>query len=224
MDGSFTWEVCLATGTQARYGVKRHPMATVCMVEAEGETEYVQVPSALGRYLARMKKKGEACPTSKGEVLSLIKSVEGTVAWQQLVRMLERRDFSTADVSNKLKQQGFKSSVVREVVRRAEDCGFISNARFADSFVRGKLLCGWGMIRMEHELRKHGVDVKTLEGWPYDYMDPNNERARAIEVASRKAVRDPNRYAKMVRFLMGRGFSYGVATDAATTVLGERGE
>lgn len=174
---------------------------------------------ALGRELARLKKQNEANPRTRQEVLALIDSVEAKVAWQQLVRMIESRDRTANDVAEKLKQQGFGAHVAHEVVQRAEDSGLISNKRFASAFVRSKISAGWGIQRIEQELKRRGVDVSSLEGWPYEYLDPDDERARATRIASKKVVKEPNRYAKMVRFLLGRGFSYGIATSVADDVV-----
>ena len=66
------------------------------------------------------------------------------------------------------------------------------------------------------------MDTERLPGWPYDYADPDDEFERAMGIASRKRVREPNAYAKLVRFLMGRGFSTDVSMRAAKqTLMGE---
>lgn len=217
MGEGFAWDVEQAPrGTQA-YGSAR-PSATLHL-EGESGTEFLRIPACVAREVARRKKSGEFCPQSRSELLSHIEGLCERVAMERVSALIARRDYPKADVVARLRRDGFGDALARSTAQRAEEVGLVSDARFADAFIRGKLGAGWGLERIARELSRKGIDVDSMAGWPHEYADPYDEWQRAVEAASRKTVREPNAYAKMVRFLMGRGFSYGVAKGAAQEVL-----
>lgn len=175
----------------------------------------MSVPALVARSLARKRKAGDAKPQSERELMELINATKETAARERVCKLVERRDYSSKELYDRLVQDGFERSLARTAVDHGIRIGLVSDERFAGAYVRGKVSAGWGMDRIVRELARRGIDAKSLEGWPYEYLDPDEEFERALEVALRKHVRQPNAYAKMVRFLMGRGFSYRVATDVA---------
>lgn len=213
-----SWDVITPSG-QAGFSAQK-PRGSVCIKESHAGTEYVSVPASVARTLERARRKG-AEAHSRAEVLDLIDKTTRSVARERVVRLLERRDYATKEVRERLEREGFDKHVAREVCERAVRIGLINDKRFAEFFVRAKVASGWGMERIVRELGMRGIDAHELEGWPYEYLDPDEELVRAIDIASRKRVKEPNAYAKLVRFLVGRGFAYGVATSAARRVLAE---
>lgn len=171
--------------------------------------------------MERSKRAGEYAHCNETTFRDRLGDVTERVAHEVVCRMLQRRDYSSQEVLNKLNEYGFPKEVATSTVERAVHGGLISNERFMDAFVRGKIAAGWGMERIERELCRRGVDVSQYSGWPYEYLDPEDELSRATDIAAHKRVREPNAFAKLVRFLMGRGFGYAVSVDAARKVLGQ---
>ena len=97
----------------------------------------------------------------------------------------------------------------------------IDDMRFADVYIRTKVSAGWGSRRIERELSQKGIEASDVPGWPYEYFDMDDERERAYQLASRRRLSGKNDYAKIVRFLVARGFGMGDAKDAAARVLRE---
>lgn len=217
-EGTFSWEVYQAEGRRAYPGAPR-PTASIHVTDADGNSEFIDIPASVGRRLASMKKQGQVSVNSKGALCQVLNQCTEVVAWEQLVKLFDRRDYSDAECVQKLRLAGFKRDAANAAVAKGVDCGLISNVRYADAFIRSKVNVGWGIKRIERELSKRGIQTSELVGWPYDYIDPDDEFERAMDVASRKTVRDPNKYAKLVRFLVGRGFSYDVAGRAARVRL-----
>lgn len=217
MRNEVSWYV-LMPQKGAGFGAPR-PMGSVC-IEAEGkDNEYIRIPAAVARVLERTKKAGLNNVVTAEDVRDLIKNTSERVAWDVVCRMLERRDYSSKEVLDKLNRDGFARPLAQKTVERGVESGLISDERFMDAYVRGKLSSGWGKERIERELYRRGIDVKSIDGWPYEYLDPDDEYDRALEIASRKRVKEPNAFAKLVRFLINRGFSYNVSADAARKVL-----
>lgn len=183
--------------------------------------EVFTIPAAVARALAADKKSGKLAPSSRAELLWSLRETSSKQAMRRVASLVDRRDYSRKELTDKLLRDGYRDEVVQATVGRAVESGMVDDRRFADVFVRTKVSAGWGLRRVVDELRRRGIDVDDLPGWPYDYVDPDDEAARAREVAARHHVTGKNRFQKLVRFLVGRGFSTGVAYDAARSVLEE---
>ena len=216
-DEGLLWEVIQPSGRAGMGSAK--PQGCVRIKASDGSREYINIPASASRLLARRKKAGEVSCSSRGELMCVINDTLHRAAKERVAQLIMRRDYAEKEMFQRLVADGFSSQDANEAIEYAASIGLVSNKRFADAFVRGKVSAGWGIERIVRELSRRGIDVNDLDGWPYDYLDPDEERERAWDAASRKHVREPNAYAKLVRFLVGRGFSYGVSTSVAKDIL-----
>ena len=189
---------------------------------ADGSNEQINVPVAVGRIIASKQKADEIHPGSRAELLYVIGETSISCARARIERLIDRREYSSSEVRSKLRMDGYSSRVVDDCVARACRVGLISDVRYADSFIRSKIYAGWGMQRIERELKARGIDIGEVPGWPYEYLDPEDELRRAMELASTRCVSGPRAYVKLVRYLCTRGFSTSVASRAAGQVLASR--
>lgn len=217
---SFSWEIDPPT-RKATLGAARPKGVLRISSEAGGE-EHIAIPASLARRLASRRKAGKLNPASRAELLYETGTLARVVAWDRLTDLLNRRDYSSQETFDKLRRDGFSAGVARECVDRAVSSGLINDNRFADVFVRSKVAAGWGERRIESELSRRGVDASGLPGWPYEYLDPDDEHARALEVARGKSVHGKNKVQKLARFLAGRGYAPGLSLQVAREVLAER--
>ena len=130
-----------------------------------------------------------------------------------------RRDYSARELSERLRRDGYASSVVEEIVSRACEVGIVDDARYGAAFARSKVLAGWGSVKIERELARRGVATSDIPGWPEEFLSPDDERERARSLASRRRLTGRNDYAKIVRFLCGRGFALDLASSVARETL-----
>ena len=180
--------------------------------------ETISVPNKVARLLMTK----DTAVERRSDALALIESCSEEAAQARLVELQASRDHSSRDLKDRLIRDGYDAELAYRVVDTAANTKVVSDRRFAEAFVHQKIQAGWGLTRIEHELRRHGVDAsRTLIGWPEDYTDADDEYERALEAASRKHVREPNAYAKLVRFLCGRGFAQNVSMRAAKEALAE---
>ena len=73
------------------------------------------------------------------------------------IRLLTRREHSTDELRRKLKRRGYGAETIDEVVTRLRSSELVSDARFAESFVRVRSERGQGPLRIRAELRERGV-------------------------------------------------------------------
>ena len=119
---------------------------------------------------------------------------------------LARREYSQAELQQKLVQKGFPAAVVRAVIADLRDRGLQSDARFAEVFTRSRLAKGYGAQRIRQELRQRGiVESDTADLTPTDWDDQiSRVHARKFgetlpESLPAMGVRE--------RYLLRRGFS-----------------
>lgn len=199
----------------------KKPQATL-VLETEDGDERISLPSQVARKMASNRKAGEFEPQTREGLLAGLDDATVYCARMRIERLMNRREYASAEVRDKLREDGYRADVIDSCIRRAIEVGLVSDDRFADSFIRSKVFAGWGMTRIERELKRRGIDTEDVSGWPYEYLDPEDELGRAVEIASHRRVSGKNQYEKLVRHLVSRGFTPGVSYRAARQVLDEQ--
>ncbi|HJA29312.1 MAG TPA: RecX family transcriptional regulator [Candidatus Olsenella pullicola] len=179
------------------------------------------MPAAVGRRLLSIQEDGARRPSSRAELLHLLRECSLSCGRNRVESLLGRRDYSSAELSEKLRTDGYPTSVVEELVERAVSCGLVDDARFGASFARSKVASGWGRLKIERELERRGISPDAIDGWPEEYVSSDAERERALSLARRRRLTGKNDYEKTVRFLCGRGFSLSLSAEVARDVLSE---
>jgi regulatory protein len=133
------------------------------------------------------------------------------------LRCLAMREHSRTEMARKLGPLGTEDEVNTELDRLVE-LGLLSDARFADAFVRAKAR-RFGASRLRVELARRGVSAELI-GEAIEEGCGDSELERARDVYRRKFATPPEdarEWARQARFLQGRGFS----TDIIRRVLRE---
>lgn len=212
---AFSWEVELPERGRARAGAA--PRARLRVTSETHGDETIPLPVAVGRRLASG---GEGtAPTCRAELLHQVGSLSRACAHARMEDLVGRRDYARAELAERLARDGYRRDVVDEVVARACEVGIVDDARYGAAFARSKALAGWGRVKVERELARRGVEAADVPGWPEEFFPADEERDRALALASRRRLTGKNDYQKLVRFLCGRGFPLGVATSVAREVL-----
>jgi regulatory protein len=144
---------------------------------------------------------------------------EVDVARDAAVRLLARREHSTDELRRKLKRRGYAGPTIDHVVTSLRDSESVSDARFAESFVRVRAERGQGPLRIRADLRERGVTdtlvdevlTTTAEFWLTRANLARTKRFGDVPPGTRD---DWNRQA---RFLAQRGFP----ADLIYRALGE---
>ncbi len=220
----FAWEVKLpGKGTNSSsWGAK--PRATLVIWPDTTDEEQLAIPVQVARTLARKKKTGEIEPKSRAELLYLLDDASMSAARLRIERLINRREYSSEDIRTKLRQDGFTQKTVNSCVERACEVGLISDERYASAYIRSKILCGWGIRRIERELAHKGIEIDSIDGWPEEYFDSQDELSRAMDVVRSRRVEGRHAYECLVRHLCGKGYPTGIAMQAVRKVLEERSD
>ena len=210
----FTWTVSYPE-RGAALGYKK-PLATISLPDHEP----VHVPTPVGRALEAQ----EAAPQCAAELFFDIRQRSEACAWNRLVDMVSRREHSSKEIEDKLRREGYSQAAASSAVAKGRELRLVSDARFAESFIRMKLACGWGPVRLERELARRGIVLEEVAGWPEEFLDTDDVSDRAAQLLATKRIPEKNAYPKLVRFLASRGYPLSVCKDAVSRRLSAEGE
>lgn len=188
-----------------------------------GESETITIPKAVGIRLKRLETEDKSFD-SRAELLYNLKEISYKCAHERMERLVNFREYSSKELTQKLLDDGYPPTLVSEIIGRAQEVGVISDTRFAESFIRSKLASGWGKQRICRELEHRGVSAEAIERFNELFPTPEVEVERAYELASRRRLTGSNDYQKIVRHLLSRGFSLSVATVVAHRIIDEANE
>ena len=126
---------------------------------------------------------------------------------QRALRCLALREHSRAELARKLAGLGSAEDIDAELDRLVE-LGLLSDARFAEAFVRSRG-ARFGLGRLRGELARRGVEPELIRA-SLGAGCAESEIDRAREIQRRKfaaAPADAREWVRQARFLQGRGFS-----------------
>lgn len=116
---------------------------------------------------------------------------------QTLDGMLQRREYSVAEIRLKLLGAGYIPASVNAIITDYVDKGFISNERYVEEKVRSLMRRGYGPAYVAQVLAQKQVSINLKD---LDWKE-------AYQVAKRKA--GAREGLKLKQYLYRRGFTYG---------------
>jgi len=130
---------------------------------------------------------------------------------QRAVALLARREFGRAEIADRLAATGATSDEIEPLLDELAAAGLLSDARYATSLVNRKQ--GYSKRAIAHALREKGVGAVEA-GNALAGLDAATDLATARALWQRRfgsPPADERERLRQLRFLVARGFSYGVA-------------
>ena len=168
----------------------------------------------------------KSLPDAGGSISSpLLAEIKAAAERKQVARrifsLLDRRLQPTHRISERLQEDGFSAEVVEAVLDQMSTQGVYSDWHYARAWCRD-CLGGRAVGRryLVSKLREKRVSTTIAQEVAAELLDPVEEAERAERAAVKRWQRisgpaDYKAVAKIVRFLMGRGFDAGVANRVA---------
>lgn len=130
--------------------------------------------------------------------------------------MLARREHSRSELREKLSSKADgDQSLLERVLDELAEAGWQSDERFAESYFRSRVAQGKGPLRIRQDMKIKGLDANLIESLVD--CDSSFWREQAQSVLDRKyqnsRVSDAKEKAKRLRFILSRGFPYGLVSD-----------
>ncbi len=109
--------------------------------------------------------------------------------------------------------------MLEAVLNSLQDAGYQSDERFAEVFTRSRLSSGYGAMRVRQELRQKGIASELVE--QALEVEEADGYTQALDACRRRfgetLPNNPKEYARRMRFLVNRGFSFDEAKKAINT-------
>ncbi len=171
---------------------------------------------------------GERIPASL--VIRLREGAERKQIAGRLFKLLDRRLYSVAALRVKLTKDGFARTSVDTVLESFAAQGLHSDRQFAAAYCRDTLRRRpVGRRYLWAKLRDQSVQAEAIESVLQDLMPAEREADLALLAARSRWAResevgDPRSEARVMRFLMSRGFGASLARRAARTATPDPGD
>lgn len=137
------------------------------------------------------------------------------------LRHLSYRGRSVQEVQTKLAKQGFDNTVIKKVVDRFTDLGYLNDRNFARQWARNLAVNRlWGDRKIEISLIERGISRDLIKEAIAGAREEKDERRAIEELVEKRLRREPEcevfSYAGKVKFarsLAGRGFPLELIMD-----------
>lgn len=136
-------------------------------------------------------------------------------AFLQLAALCAQAEHCEQEMRDKLKHWGFDESVQNRTIERLVRERYIDNERYARAFVKDKIRYNkWGRRKVQQALWLKRID-KDIQQRVLDEIDDNEYLSvlRPLLKQKRKTVKAESDYElnwKLVRFALGRGFTFDI--------------
>lgn len=132
--------------------------------------------------------------------------------FQWALRALGRKSFSSKEIEARLLARTDDSSEAADVLRRLQDCGYLDDRKFIETFAAARLRRGiYGRSRLQRELSARGLPVGLIDEVLEEMVSPEDELAHLSRSLERKLKTwadpvDEKKLARLYNYLLGQGF------------------
>ena len=135
-----------------------------------------------------------------------------TKVLDNLRRQCSRREYCTSDILKKAEKalDGDKDAA-EKVLQNLVKEKYVDNLRYASAYAREKsAISGWGEVKIRYMLSAKGIerDVISQALEDVDVQRAGNRLVKLLENKYRTLREDPQCKLKLLRFALGRGYSY----------------
>lgn len=137
--------------------------------------------------------------------------------------LCSRREYCVEDIRQKaLKALDGDAALAAEVVETLVKEKYVDDLRYASAFARDKSsIQGWGEVKIRYMLSAKKVSRKVID---QALSEIDTERAssklqKLLETKYRSLREDPQCRLKLLRFALGRGYSYDEVNDLVNQLL-----
>ena len=139
--------------------------------------------------------------------------------------LLDKRDYSRAELIRKLTEKGYEDTAAEAAVDRLVELGFVDDARYAPIVARHYAAKGYGARRVQQELQRRGIPKElwdaALEEMPAqdDTVDQLlRSRLRGADPGDRMALK------RATDALLRRGYGWDDISAAVERLRAEKEE
>ena len=143
-------------------------------------------------------------------------------AKRKALALLDRRDYSRAELLRKLAEKDFEPAAAEQAVDRLVELGFVDDARYAPIVVRHYAAKGYGAQRVRGELQRRGIPKELWDAALAEMPAQDETVDRVLRTRLRGA--DPDDRAALKRAadaLLRRGYGWDEINAAVERLRAE---
>lgn len=142
-----------------------------------------------------------------------------------LRRQCSRREYCTSDVLKKAEKalEGDREKAMQVVATLVKE-KYVDDLRYASAYAREKsAISGWGEVKIKYMLSAKGIakDVIAEALSEIDDVKADTRLMKLLENKYRTLKDDPQCKLKLLRFVLGRGYSYDEVSGYIDTLMKE---
>ncbi len=153
---------------------------------------------------------------SDSRLSSLIEQNQIYFLKQKAYRLLGRRQHSSYELKIKLRQKGYKSEFIEQIIEELNSKGLLNDYEFALAFSEESITNkSWGKKKVEAELFKRGVDRGVISEIIEEKFPEGSGFDKALELGRKKMKllqarkAEPEKLSsKLYSFLLSKGYDY----------------
>ncbi|MCB9461694.1 MAG: RecX family transcriptional regulator [Anaerolineaceae bacterium] len=142
--------------------------------------------------------------------------------YDQAIKLLARRPYSTQEVQKKLNRKDRPSEVVDAAIHRLEQYGYLDDRAFARYWVENRTrFKPRGRQALRYELMQKGISSSVIDEVLDEHHEEDNSAYRAAESHARRFRGTPKEIfrQKVGSFLQRRGFNYSTSNAAIQQLI-----
>lgn len=129
-------------------------------------------------------------------------------AKERALALLDRRDYSRAELLKKLLEKGVDEAEATEAVDRLEELGFVDDARYAPIVVRHYAAKGYGARRVQQELARRGIPKELWDEAMTQMPAQDDTIDRLLRSRLRAGETDRAAVKRASDFLLRKGYGW----------------
>ena len=137
--------------------------------------------------------------------------------------LCSRREYCSADIMKKaMTALDGDRAQAEAVVAKLIDEKYIDDLRYSSAFARDKSsIAGWGETKIRYMLSAKGISKDTIAEalGSIDEDKASGRLEKLMEAKARSLKDDPQAKLKMLRFGMGRGYSYEAVAEVTDKIM-----
>lgn len=138
-------------------------------------------------------------------------------ALDKMRRLCSRREYCVSDIRTKLmKELDGDVQKVETAINKLKEERYVDDLRYATAYARDKAaISGWGATKIRYMLSAKGVakDVISEALNEVDEAKASSRLEKLLENKYKSLKDDPQWKIKLLRFALGRGYSYDEVND-----------
>ena len=135
--------------------------------------------------------------------------------------MLDRRDYSRAELLKKLVEKGEDETEAAEAVERLAELGFVDDVRYAPIIVRHYAAKGYGPQRVRQELQRRGIPKDLWDGAMEQMPQQDDTIDRLLRSKLKSDAPDRAELKKATDFLLRKGYGWDEIRSAVARYTSE---